>query len=210
MVRPAIPESAAAVTIDWIQQALAAGGALDIPTLEDVVVESIGTGLGLLAEILRCHLTYHDGDGESAGRGTPGIGPAPPKAPSTVIVKLPQFGTKESAFEQAVLAIQARVRTTTGVSRRMSRCGRRRCSTATMNHEMIGSSLCSKTCARWRPRTRLSAPARSRQNAPSAESRSCTATTGTRSISPPCQAFATNSARSTDRWCRSYIWRTSC
>ncbi len=94
MVAPAIPESATAVTIDWMQQALAAGGALDIPTLEDVVVEPIGTGLGLLADILRCHLTYRDGDRESVGRGTPGVGPAPPKAPATVIVKLPSSELK--------------------------------------------------------------------------------------------------------------------
>ena len=94
MIHPAIPESAAAVTVDWIQQALAAGGALDIPTLEDVVVEPIGTGLGLLADILRCHLTYHDGVGESIGRGTPDVGSARSKAPATVIVKLPSSELK--------------------------------------------------------------------------------------------------------------------
>ena len=94
MVRPAIPDGAAAVTVDWIQQALTAEGAFDVPPIKHVVVEPIGIGLGLLADILRCHLTYADGVGESIGSGTPGVDPARPKAPATVIVKLPSSEPK--------------------------------------------------------------------------------------------------------------------
>ena len=94
MVRPAIPDSAAAVTVDWMLQALTAGDTFVVPPIKDVVVEPIGTGLGLLADILRCHLTYHDGVGESGGKGTPGVGSERPKAPATVIVKLPSSELK--------------------------------------------------------------------------------------------------------------------
>ena len=77
---------------------LEAGGrapvTFDVPPIKHVVVEPIGIGLGLLADILRCHLTYADGVGESIGSGTPGVDPARPKAPATVIVKLPSSEPK--------------------------------------------------------------------------------------------------------------------
>ena len=50
------------------------GGATDIPAIEEITVEDIGAGVGLLGEILRCCLTYRDDGGE---------------APASVIVKLP-------------------------------------------------------------------------------------------------------------------------
>ncbi len=84
--RPTIPGSRNAITIDWMQQALAAGGAVDIPPIKALDVELIGVGLGLLADILRCHLTYRDGVGKSPGEET--------TAPGSVIVKLPSSEPK--------------------------------------------------------------------------------------------------------------------
>ena len=83
--RPAIPDSGNAITVEWMRRALTAEGAFDVPPIRGVVVEPIGIGLGLLADILRCHLTYDDG----AGSGTPGVDPARPEAPASVVVKLP-------------------------------------------------------------------------------------------------------------------------
>ena len=85
--RPELPGSANAVTADWLQQALAAGDASDIPPIKSLTVETIGTGLGLLADLLRCHLTYHDHDGISGGQGRL-------ERPATVIVKLPSSEAK--------------------------------------------------------------------------------------------------------------------
>lgn len=82
---PTIPSSAAAVTADWMQQALAAGDALDVPPIKGLTVESIGTGLGLLADLLRCHLTYDDGISGGQARL---------ERPATIIVKLPSSEAK--------------------------------------------------------------------------------------------------------------------
>ena len=84
--RRTIPDSGDAITAGWMQQALAAEGASDIPPIEAVDVEPIGTGLGLLSNILRCRLTYRD----SGGQASPAAGAAVrPRGPGTVIVKLP-------------------------------------------------------------------------------------------------------------------------
>ena len=82
---PPIPDSGNAITVDWLQQALAAGDAIDVPPIGSVAVEPIGTGLGLLADLLRCHLTYQDSVGESS---------AQTETPETVIVKLPSSEKK--------------------------------------------------------------------------------------------------------------------
>ncbi len=82
---PPIPDSGNAITVDWLQRALAAGEAFDVPPIGSVVVEPIGAGLGLLADILRCHLTYRDSAGESS---------AQTETPETVIVKLPSSEEK--------------------------------------------------------------------------------------------------------------------
>ena len=71
---PSIPQSKEAITVAWMQQALAAGGAVEVPTITNVALEDIGVGLGLMGEILRCHLTYRERSGTN---------------PDTVIVKLP-------------------------------------------------------------------------------------------------------------------------
>lgn len=75
----AIPESNDDITVSWMQQALTAGVASAIPAVKDVVVEDIGAGVGMLGEVLRCHLTYEDGTAV---------------APETVIVKLPSSQPK--------------------------------------------------------------------------------------------------------------------
>lgn len=86
---PTIPDSGDAITVEWMRQALTAGGALDVPPIKGVVVEPIGIGLGLLADILRCHLTYDDGAGGYVGGVTPGVDRPTPQAPASVVVKLP-------------------------------------------------------------------------------------------------------------------------
>lgn len=56
MTKPGIPASAAQLTADWMRQALRAGGASEVPAIQDVVVEDIGSDMGLMAEIVRCRL----------------------------------------------------------------------------------------------------------------------------------------------------------
>lgn len=72
MASLAIPGMESELTADWLARALADGGASGLPEIRDAVVEEIGSGVGLVGRILRCHLTY----GAAGG-------------PETVIVKLP-------------------------------------------------------------------------------------------------------------------------
>ena len=72
--RPALCHDVDAITADWMQQALAAGGASGFPEIEDVAVEDLGSATNAFGRLLRCHLT-------TAG--------APGAAPASVIVKLP-------------------------------------------------------------------------------------------------------------------------
>ena len=76
---PGMPASSQAITADWMRRALIAGGATGIPALSGVVVEDIGTGVGLMGDVLRCRLTWAD-------RST--------AAPTKVIVKLPSSAPK--------------------------------------------------------------------------------------------------------------------
>ena len=69
-----IPASGKAVDAHWLQRALAAAGAPDLPAIRDVAVEDIGEGVGLLAEILRCRVSWEE-EAEAA--------------PGSVVVKLP-------------------------------------------------------------------------------------------------------------------------
>lgn len=73
MDKPAIPESVADVTVDWMQRALAAGGNR-VPTIAGMEAERIGEGIGMMGALLRCHLNYSEED---------------LSAPRSVIVKLP-------------------------------------------------------------------------------------------------------------------------
>ena len=66
-----IPEHGDALTVDWLQRALSAGG--DFPAIRDVAVEDIGAGSGAIGSILRCALTYRDDA---------------PESPRSVVVKL--------------------------------------------------------------------------------------------------------------------------
>ena len=70
--KPLIPSNENDITADWLARALADGGASDVPEIHNAIVEEIGSGVGLVGKILRCHLTY----GAAGG-------------PETVIVKLP-------------------------------------------------------------------------------------------------------------------------
>ena len=76
---PGIPKSEDAITTDWMQRALAAGGTCGVPALKDMSVQQIGSRSGFVGMLLRCHLTYR----ESA-----------PTAPRSVIVKLPSKNAK--------------------------------------------------------------------------------------------------------------------
>lgn len=70
---PAIPASTDEITASWLQQALAAGGKVDAPSIRDMRLEQVGTGVGHVGESALCHLTYAD--------ERPGV-------PATVFVKL--------------------------------------------------------------------------------------------------------------------------
>lgn len=79
MTRPEIPEGSDAITADWMERALRAGGTSEVPALQDVAVEQIAGGVGLVGEILRCRLVCR-------GNAT--------AIPETVVVKLPSRDPK--------------------------------------------------------------------------------------------------------------------
>lgn len=72
--RPAMPETRQAITASWLQQAFQSGGNPNLPVIQDVALEEIGVGVGLVGRIFRYNLTYR--------------GPEP-HGPQSVIVKLP-------------------------------------------------------------------------------------------------------------------------
>ena len=78
MGKPPIPDGPTSITTSWLNQALSAGVASDLPALlpalKEVNVDVVGAGVGLMGEVLRCRLTYEDDA---------------PSAPGSVIVKLP-------------------------------------------------------------------------------------------------------------------------
>ncbi len=53
MTNPQIPASGDAITADWMERALRAGGASEVPALQDVAVEQIAGGVGLVGEVVR-------------------------------------------------------------------------------------------------------------------------------------------------------------
>ena len=77
--KPVMPRSGGDITAEWMRQALTAGGVFSTPAVSCAVVEDICAGVGMLGEILRCHLTYDDDT---------------VAAPETVIVKLPRSDPK--------------------------------------------------------------------------------------------------------------------
>ena len=81
--RPALCDDPATIDADWMQRALAAGGASDDPAIRDVVVEDLGSASNAFGRVLRCHLTT---DGDLA------------VDPATVIVKLPPADRRAFRF----------------------------------------------------------------------------------------------------------------
>ena len=72
--RPALCDDPAAIDAEWMQRALAAGGASDSPAIRDIVVEDLGSATNAFGRLLRCQLTTDDGIAAD---------------PATAIVKLP-------------------------------------------------------------------------------------------------------------------------
>ena len=68
-----IPKARGELTAEWLRAALVAGGRSDCPPIRRLACEAIGEGVGLMAEILRCELTFAESDRPS----------------ESVIVKLP-------------------------------------------------------------------------------------------------------------------------
>jgi len=83
--KPEIPESGKAIDAGWLQRALAAGGAPDLPAIRNVAVEDIGDGIGLMGEILRCHVTWEK---------------KTTTAPESVVVKLPSQNRKSLRLDR--------------------------------------------------------------------------------------------------------------
>ncbi|MCY4417529.1 MAG: phosphotransferase [Chloroflexi bacterium] len=86
--KPAIPDSAAAITAEWMQMALRAGGASSVPVIRSVSVEVIGVGKGLVGTLARCRLTYDEG--EHGG-------------PTSVVVKLPGTDPKSRRMSKRLM-----------------------------------------------------------------------------------------------------------
>ena len=84
MTRIPIPAQADDITVEWIQQALAAGGLSDFPELDALEIEKVSDENNMLGHVYRCHMTAR--------------GDAPLK-PASVIVKLPT--SAKSAFKFA-------------------------------------------------------------------------------------------------------------
>ena len=55
--RPTLCDDPATIDADWMQRALAAGGAYDGPAIRNVVVEDLGSATNAFGRLLRCHLT---------------------------------------------------------------------------------------------------------------------------------------------------------
>ena len=91
-----IPENQDDITAEWVQQALALGAGSDVPPIRGVVIEEIGSGIGMVGRFLRCHLTYADWRDS---------------APQTVIViKLPSAGPEYPSDGPAIAVVPAGVR----------------------------------------------------------------------------------------------------
>ena len=78
MSYPGIPEGADSLTAEWLHGALVAGGRTDCPPIRRMACEAIGEGVGLMAEILRCELTFAQNS----------------RPPESVIVKLPSDNSR--------------------------------------------------------------------------------------------------------------------
>ena len=81
--RPTLLDDPATIDADWMQRALAAGGASDGPAIRDVVVEDLGSATNAFGRLLRCHLTTDCGGAAD---------------PASVIVKLPTADRRAFRF----------------------------------------------------------------------------------------------------------------
>ena len=63
MPDPGIPDTSDGLTAGWLHAALVAGGRADCPPVRALRRQAIGEGVGLMAEILRCELTFAADDG---------------------------------------------------------------------------------------------------------------------------------------------------
>ncbi len=80
---PALCDDPATIDADWLQRALAAGGASGEPAIRDVVVEDLGSASNAFGRLLRCHLTAAGGVAAD---------------PATVVVKLPPADRRAFRF----------------------------------------------------------------------------------------------------------------
>ena len=81
--RPTLCDDPATIDADWMQRALAAGGAYDGPAIRNIVVEDLGSATNAFGRLLRCHLTTAGGLAAD---------------PATVIVKLPTANRRAFRF----------------------------------------------------------------------------------------------------------------
>ena len=56
-----IPDARKDLSAEWLRAALVAGGRPDCPPIRELTCETIGEGIGLIGEILRCELTFVEG-----------------------------------------------------------------------------------------------------------------------------------------------------
>ena len=54
-----IPSQVADITVDWLNEVLPK----NVGTVESFTITRFGTGVGILGELARLHLTYADGNG---------------------------------------------------------------------------------------------------------------------------------------------------
>lgn len=81
---PGIPEASDNLTAEWLRAALVAGGRGNCPPIRHLSCQAIGEGVGLMAEILRCELTFGADDRRS----------------ESVIVKLPSAKARNRKLGQ--------------------------------------------------------------------------------------------------------------
>ncbi len=85
--RPAIPAGARDITADWLRQALAYPASSNLPELQGVQVEPVGSGRGFISEVIRCRLSWPRDA---------------PSAPNSLIIKLHSPERKTSWVARAV------------------------------------------------------------------------------------------------------------
>lgn len=83
---PSIPRDGGAVTAEWIQSALAAGGQPLAHPLAGIRVEEIGAGAGVMGQVMRCHLEWNN---NRRGRSDKRMSSDGGDMPRTLILKLP-------------------------------------------------------------------------------------------------------------------------